>query len=91
MVSEVLPRESTTGVFPLLVIHLLFVPWEFVSSPAVAVLVDDVVAIMMSAGITKIGFSVLRYVVVWDIEEGACVIRLRKVDICGRYGEELLI
>ena len=91
MISEVLPRESTTGIFPLLMIYLLFVPWEFVSSPAVAVLIDNIVAIIISAGITKIGFNVLRYVVVWDVEEGACVIRLRKMDICGRYGEELLI
>ena len=58
-----------------------------------AVLINNIVIIIISAGVTEICFSILRYVVVWDVKEGTGFVRagLCKVDIYSRCGEELLI
>ena len=56
-----------------------------------AVPINNIVIIIISINVTEIRFNVFRYVVVRDIEKGACVIRLYKVDVYGRYGEELLV
>ena len=82
-----MPREYITGI-----IRLLFILKELINSLAVALFINNIVAIIIST-FTEVGFSIFRDVVVRDVKERARVVKvgLGKVDAYKRCGEELLV